>query len=68
MRTADLAAVCDSVLLLTIWHLRIRASLMFDNMNNVAWVHVEGLNPVLRKKVITFKLQSEEDKIFVHES
>ena len=24
-------------------------SLMFGNTNNVAWVHVEGLNPPLRK-------------------
>ena len=37
------------VILLTIWLLRISMSLMFDNMNNVAWVHVEGLNPHLWK-------------------
>ena len=47
----DLAAVRNFVLLLTIWHLRIRVSLMFDNMNNVVWVHVEGLNPRLWKKL-----------------
>ena len=45
----DLAAVCNFVLLLTIWHLRIRVSLMFDKKYNVAWVHVEGLNPSLWK-------------------
>ena len=41
--------LCNFVLLLTIWHLRIRVSLMFDNMNNLAWVHMEGLNPRLWK-------------------
>ena len=47
LHTTDLAAVCDFVLLLTTWHLRIRVSLLFDNMNNVACVLVEGLNPLL---------------------
>ena len=63
----DLAAVCNSVLLLTVCHLRIRVSLVFDNMNNVAWVHVKGLNPRLWKKLITFKLQkiNQEDKIIM---
>ena len=41
--------VFNFVLLLTIWYLRIRVSLIFDNMNNVAygcmwraWIHVCG--------------------------
>ena len=45
----DLAAVCNFVFFLTVWHLRVRVSLMFDKMNIVARVHVEGPNPRLWK-------------------
>ena len=58
----DLAAVCYFLLLLTIWHLRIRVSLMFDNINNV------GPESTFVDKLITFKLQNQDDKVFVHES